>query len=132
MEKYSPNGNAIPISAKEAFNYVKSLLYEYDETINNSNNEENKSDISNPYTDKIIMPLISGKFVEIPEEIQANAINEWLDEKKSNKSVKLDLSEDFDDDEINQTNTSGINLWLIVLVILILIGMYYMFYKNNK
>lgn len=136
MEKYSPNGNTIPISATEALTYVKTLLSEYDEALKNSNNEEIES---NPYTDKIIMPLVSGKFVEIPEAIQTNAINEWLSEKKSNKSNKFIKSSmiDLDDDETdepNETNTSmsNFNLLLVILIILILGGLYYMSTNQNK
>jgi len=73
--EFSQNGNYIPIDQPKAVEYIFSLLEDYD---TKRKNGLDVSKMQNPYVDKIVMPVENGKFVGIPEQLQAYAVEKWL------------------------------------------------------
>jgi hypothetical protein len=73
--EFSQNGNYIPIDQPKAMEYIFGLLEDYD---TKRKNGLDVSKMQNPYVDKIVMPVENGKFVGIPEQLQAYAVEKWL------------------------------------------------------
>lgn len=137
MEKYSSNGNVIPINALEASEYTKMLLSEYDNII--KNHKDTKIDI-NPYSDKIIMPLENGKFVEIPQNIQDSAILEWQNEQNELKDSRFESNEsndsnDFEENEFDKsydTTTNNNSFIMYFLLLIIVVVFLFLIYQNKS
>lgn len=64
--------------------YVIALLHEYDNKIENG-----EKPTINPYTDKLIMKLNSGKTIKISEDTKKNVITNWNIVKKHSKKSYL-------------------------------------------
>jgi hypothetical protein len=139
--KYKNLNNKIPVEYNKLFNYVTKKLKEYDlSRINNDtdvedNNDKNKKKITNPYYDPLFMKLENGKYIEIPLEIQEDAINKWsensntgfdLETISNNKREKLQNLEK--EKAMEPFSLTTAFMQMIICVIIILIILYLMNY----
>ena len=88
-------GNAVPVSEQELYEYVYENLERYDNLLQASEAQPSYS----PYTQPIIYTSNNGKQVQIPEEIQKNAIDMW--KKRKHENHKLDLT-DLQKEQVNE------------------------------
>lgn len=72
---FEQNGNFIPLDSQSLLKYVYTLLNDYD--IKKSKGID-LTNYTNPYKDKIVMPLGDDKYVGIPEELHTYAIEKWI------------------------------------------------------
>jgi hypothetical protein len=95
MEK---NGKMIPINQTLVLLYMFALLDQYDIAFDLKQTYE-----IDPYRDKIIMKTDDDKYIEIPQEMQKYAIQQWTDMKDKKPSYKQEykaiLDDDTDDDK---------------------------------
>ena len=76
------NGNLIPIDKENIIKYIHDVLSDYDEK---KKNGSVSYDQTNPYHDKIVMPINDGKYISVPDDIQHIAVQSWLDMNAQNK-----------------------------------------------
>lgn len=77
---FRQTGNKIAVTGQELIAYVKQQLANYDGSIS-----KNKSlPKSNPYTHPIIYKTQNGKMIQVPEEIQKQAISSWYQQNGTN------------------------------------------------
>jgi hypothetical protein len=111
--EYEYTGKSLPQTLEKCISFVIETLRKYDENINN-NIHVDKS----PYNSKIIMETKEGKYIEIPMEVQNEAIQKWLYEKENPKNIanqpKLSIKQ-------KKQQESSYDILLIILVILMLI-----------
>lgn len=84
--EFAQNGKFIPVDQATTLKYVYGLLNEYDTKILKGINVTNES---NPYRDKIVMPVGNGKFVGVPEELHQHAVDKWLQSNGANSVENL-------------------------------------------
>jgi len=65
-------GQNIPVNTQLLMSFVMTKLNEYDEQLNNG------TTIKSPYADKIQMELDNGVTIEIPPDVQNQAIQQWI------------------------------------------------------
>lgn len=132
-------GKSKPITLERCIKYVMDRLREYDTDMGK------KSGIKeSPYNSKIIMEVEKGKFVEIPNEVQNEAVRKWLAEKGF---VDDNDNDDFiDDTDTNIDESVSVNkkrtvktknnfitlLPLLLMIIVILLVSYYCLKKYIK
>src|SRR4051812_30331407 len=103
-------GKNIPLRLDKCINFVSLKLQEYDYALENG-----KKIGDSPYHNKIVMSTEDGKFVEIPTEIQNEAVKLWLAQKEMGSNHKNDSvnnthafepdDNDNDDDENKKNNS---------------------------
>jgi hypothetical protein len=70
---YKQTGNKIPLSVDELASHVKQQLYQYDRLKDITQSEPG----FNPYKNPVIYTTEEGKTVQIPAELQGQAIQQW-------------------------------------------------------
>ena len=133
MEAYSYTGNDIPIDINLMTLYVIDLLKKYDENI-----KKDPTSKSSPYEDKITMKTKDEKYIEIPNDVQQEAINKWkiikIDMEYDTKKKKIEekitkLSNSLNNEDSNDSTI--LYMIKIILIVLTIIGIFYL-YNNYK
>lgn len=139
MENYKYTGKNIPLQLDTGINYVIEKLKAYDNALATNPDLITRSD--SPYNHKIIMKTNEGKYIEIPTEVQREAIKKWMIMKspQSNKEL-IDDTTDTDSEievEVKKKKKSKLDsmfnntLFIILLfIIAIVCGLYYTYYFN--
>lgn len=112
---YQITGNKIPISKEELINYTHKQLSLYD---------AGKMQDANPYSQPIVYITKEGKMIQVPQEIQKEAISSWTPKPKVQKApvrVSVEAEEKEDPDYI----TIGILLLAAAIAL-------YLFTRSNK
>ena len=142
MQSYNYTGANIPIDLNTAIIYVIKLLKEYDENLAKGILIKNS-----PYNDKITMKMDDNNIIEIPYEIQREAIKKWeimkvqVEYDKEKKTIEeriLSLSdelnnmvESFDNDN-NEDHTFDNYFYIKIFVIILIIGIgIYLYTKKS-
>ena len=127
--EYQYTGVNKPILLDKCMNYVFEKLREYDNNINKGKN------VKSPYHNKIIMKTEDNSYVEIPVEIQNEAIQKWhanknIINKEHKKNKDHNDYDDLDnDEEVEEISSSN---YILVLIIMILIGIIGIMYVKHK
>ena len=108
---YKLTGNSIPVSLYELIKYTKALLFKYDRFIKKGLTPKHC-----PYTEPIIYTLSNGKQIQVPKEIQMNAIKEWNHEKKN----RIERYENVNGE--NDTNNKSLLFVAITLILSLVVG----------
>ena len=98
------NGNLIPIDKENIIKYIHNVLNDYDEK---KKNGSVSYDQTNPYHDKIVMPINDGKYISVPDDIQHIAVQSWLD---INAQNKVNQNENSINDSTNVNNNFASNV----------------------
>ena len=116
MAEFMYTGNQIEIDPKATTLYVISLLNDYDMKASKGIQTN-----YNPYNDTIHMTLENEKKIEVPKDIQINAINKWnlMNEEKQHNQNENDV-----DLESNTSNMSMSVVHMILFVIVIVFALY--------
>lgn len=85
-DDFVPTGNNVPVSAEDLVKYVHMELDRYDNLVQMAGSVPQYS----PYTHPIIFTTEDGKQVQIPENIQQEAVKVWNDFKGKQISEKND------------------------------------------
>jgi len=118
-EDFEYSGNNLPINLNDTSLYVMALLNDYDKRMKNGDVPK-----INPYKDRLVMQMENGKFVEVPYEIQSEAVKKWLATpikgEQNRHTGQLDTDDELADD-IDDSFLSNIIKVIIVLAIVVLI-----------
>jgi predicted nucleic acid-binding Zn ribbon protein len=130
MDGYEYSGNNVPLNVEKTIEYVFEILKEYEMAINKGEKVE-----INPYINKIYIPMENEKVIEVPQEIQYEAIRKWNLEKNKIKNVKSPVSEKSEKKNKNKhkkkKNKNKSNyLWLLILLVIIVIA--FLIYRYKK
>jgi hypothetical protein len=125
-------GKSEPITVSACHDYVKTRLREYDDKLANKGGDVGPS----PYHNKLVMPTGNGKFVEVPVEIQDEAVRQWLANKNVNgvepfedsDSDEADDSDDSDDSDDGDNDDRCFHLVILLLTALGVCG--FLYYKH--
>ena len=101
---YQITGNKIPVTKDELIIYMKEQLSAFDSGMSKN---------TNPYTDAIIYNTKDGKMIQIPQEIQKEAITLW---NQQPKKFNLPMNENDDNDKPDYI-TIGILILAVILAI---------------
>ena len=107
---YKQTGNKIPVTKDELINYIHEQLTFYDVC---------KLKDMNPYTQPIIYITKEGKMIQVPQEIQQEAVASW------NPRSKFIKTQD-EDDESGKTDYITVGMLILAAIIAI-----YLFYKSG-
>ncbi|ARF11545.1 hypothetical protein Klosneuvirus_1_402 [Klosneuvirus KNV1] len=107
---YKQTGNKIPVTKDELINYIHEQLTFYD---------VGKLKDMNPYTQPIIYITKEGKMIQVPQEIQQEAVASW------NPRSKFIQTQD-EDDESGKTDYITVGMLILAAIIAI-----YLFYKSG-
>ena len=150
--KFTKTGRGIEVPFSDMYNYVIEKLAEYDNLLATTQNEPSTS----PYNQPVIYITNTGKTVQVPVQVQAQAVQVWL-ENKTGGGLIGDESE-HEDEELQQqaqaqqaykasqktrippitqhrhtkVEKSKINIWIIVLLIIIVVIAYWYFFIRTR
>lgn len=114
-------GKSKPVTVDKCIKFVIGKLRNYDNNI---------GDISeSPYNSKIIMEIDNGKFVEIPHEIQHEAVKKWLATKGVDDVKETNNINTISKSIKKKTNDSQLLVFILFGLISLLAG-YYISQKN--
>lgn len=120
---YVKKGSDIPIQKDKMMNFIIEKLYEYDQYVAKTNNVPQFS----PYVHPIIFPIDEEKTVQVPQEIQEEAIAFWTEKKKELDHVQPETEELGDvvlmDDK--KKNSNWMYILTVVVIIALMLGIYY-------
>lgn len=139
MDNYNYTGANIPIDINIVISYTIKQLKEYDDKLS-----QGILLSKSPYNDKIIMKMENDKIIEVPYEVQQEAIKKWeiikaeseyemekksLEERIESISNQLndELTENFEDAE---TSTYSFIIKFIAIILIVGIALYF-FYKQK-
>ena len=92
--EYRETGKKIPLTVEELHVHVIDKLYQYDELIKSTKTKPEQD----PYVDPIVYVTKEGKTVQVPQNIQENAVKVWIAEKDQPvKNDDEDVLSDIDD-----------------------------------
>ena len=111
-------GKDVPIQINELLNFVYDQLNKYDQIVEATGT---KPDFS-PYEQSLIYTTSEGVNVQIPPEVHAQAIQNWVHVKQENQQVVK---------ENKVEETGGSNLFMYLLVGIIILLLFYI-YKTRK
>lgn len=116
-------GGNIPIQKEKMMNYIIEKLYEYDQYVVKNNNVPQFS----PYVHPIIFPIDEEKTVQVPQEIQEEAIAFWTEKKNDLESIHPETEElgEIDLIEDKKKDNNWIYILAVLIFIVILAGIYY-------
>jgi len=137
--EYKETGNKIPLQVDELSSYVMDKLKQFDALVKTTGGKPEQ----NPYNDPIIYITSEGKTVQIPTEIQRNAVNQWNDMKnpsnQQNDMYDDQIVEELPYEDIKSTKDRTIqtkeqnepkNYYnLLFYVILAILAAYFLFKK---
>ena len=142
MQSYNYTGVNVPIDLNSTLIYVIKLLKEYDENLSKGIVNKNS-----PYNDKISMKIDNDNVVEVPYDIQREAIKKWEimkaqseyeKEKKTIEEKILSLSDELNDtfsenfsDNDNENDNYDYSFILKILAIIIIVGIGIYFYTKK-
>lgn len=120
---YVKKGSDIPIQKDKMMNFIIEKLYEYDQYVAKTNNVPQFS----PYVHPIIFPIDEKKTVQVPQEIQEEAITFWTEKKKELDHIQPE-TEELGDVELmddKKKNSSWMYILTVVVIIALMLGIYY-------
>ncbi|ARF08840.1 hypothetical protein Catovirus_1_890 [Catovirus CTV1] len=136
MDTYSYTGNNVPLDVNSAILYAIKQLKEYDDNL-----EKGILLPKSPYHDFIVMETSDGKIIEIPYDVQQEAISKWEiikvemlyeKEKKQLENNIINLSKQLENDIVeNFESNSGSNYILFLLIGAIIVVTIYLYQKKN-
>lgn len=97
MEQFEYTGKNMPVDIDLLVNHAVKLMKEYDDTMNNRNDRHL---LKSPYADKIQMQVDANTTIEIPSEIQNQAIQKWISLKEGNEVKSIGSGVDNKDVQI--------------------------------
>lgn len=108
---YKQTGNKIPVTKDELINYTHNQLQSFD---------SGKLKDMNPYNQPIIYITKDGKMIQVPEELQQEAIASW------NPQPKYSAVNSQEDKESGETDYITIGMLILAAIIAV-----YLFYKSG-
>lgn len=120
VNNYQYTGNSVPISALDTSAHVIALLEDYDRRMNEGINPS-----INPYKDRIVMTTQEGRMIEIPQDIQEDAIQQWVGRSQTRRGRTKGLNTDRDMQNMKESfllragKIVGIGIILIVIIYLL-------------
>jgi len=154
---YEKTGNNIPVSSEFLLNGVLNELERYDHLVSATGNAPQFS----PYTDPVIIDIDGNKQVQVPQQIQSQAIQIWTEQKsqpnmlnneygaakreyeelvRNNQSVErtqpnqLQNSQELNDDLQQKVIIveKTDNRYLYLLILVLICGAAYYYYHNKN
>jgi len=108
---YKQTGNKVPVTKDELINYTHNQLQLHD---------AGKLKDMNPYTQPIIYITKEGKMIQVPQEIQQEAISSW------NPQPKYSSVQPKEDDESEKPDYITVGMLILAAIIAL-----YLFYKSG-
>lgn len=109
-------------------NFVLEELNAYDEMIKHSNNVPQFS----PYVHPIIFPIDEEKSVQVPQEIQEEAIAYWTKNKEELINPETEVLSDVETNVKNDKQNKIFDNMMIIGIVCLLIFLIYIFYGNKE
>ena len=130
--KYKNIKNKIPVEYNKLFNYVTKKLKEYDlsKVYNDTDVDEKKK--LNPYYDPLFMKLENGKYIEIPLEIQEDAINKWSENSNTGFDLETIVNEKREKRAMEPFSFTTALMQMTICIIIVLIILYLSNYKFDS
>lgn len=131
--KYQETGTKIPIKKNELMELVFQELEAYEDYVKRNNGNE---EISNsPFNNQILLTTSEGKTIQVPIEIQEEAINIYLQQReKEQENNENSENDEYDENnydmkqiEVEQDNTL---YYILVAIVIIFIG--FILISNNN
>lgn len=122
------SGNNLPINLNDTSLYVMALLNDYDKRMKNGDVPK-----INPYKDRLVMQMENGKFVEVPYEIQSEAVKKWLATPIKGGTITRINQLDTEDDLADDIDDSFLfNIIKVIVVLIIVVMIVYFVSLSNK
>ena len=131
--KYQETGTKIPIKKNELMELVFQELEAYEDYVKRNNGKE---EISNsPFNNQILLTTSEGKTIQVPIEIQEEAINIYLQQREKEQ----ENNENSENDEYNENNYDMKQIeveqdntlyYILVAIVIIFIG--FILISNNN
>ena len=132
---FQETGNQIPIPIDEMIEFVHHKLDEFNYIVKATHNKPTQT----PFYNDIIYPTADGKLVKIPKFIQDQAIKLWFEKNQKGEVVsnnknptnKAPTPTNINSQKKVVEETDYRNTIIFSLVLLVILGLYYYFYKRS-
>src|SRR5689334_21468905 len=99
---YKQTGNKVPVTREELINYTHKQIHAYD---------VGKLKDMNPYTEPIIYVTKDGKMIQVPQEIQKEAVASWHQQPRLQMPERMPMPKE----EPEQGHTDYLTIRILIL-----------------